>query len=288
MRSVSLACFSLLLVAVLVPGGRHLFGDEPKKAAEKAPDLAPPTEKELSEKRMTFMKAALSRYTIQVGDRKEASKVADPCLRWNDPVSNSTDGVVAVYAHKGGRPDALIQFFFNFQKKWIAEFTIIPDADVTILLSGRELWKPSEFVCKFTDLPKSPVPADKPGLRLTQMRAIAADFTAIDWFADTNKVDLRLLPQPAYRYAEEGKITDGALFIFAHGTNPEVCVLLEAYRDDKGSRYRYAVAPMSIYKLETRYKGEVVWSLGRRQAGPRATAYYADAYRPEPGEMLPK
>jgi hypothetical protein len=288
MRPTSLVIFGLLLVPVLIPAGPQLLAEEPKKAEEKAPDLAPPTEKELSEKRMTFMKSALSRYTIQVGNRKEASKVADPCLRWNDPVSNSTDGVVAVYAHNGGRPDALIQFFFNFQKQWIAEFTIIPDADVTILRSGRELWKPSEYVCKFTDLPQSPVPAAKPGLRLPQMRAIAADFTAVDWFRDTEKVDLRLLPQPAYRYAEEGKIIDGALFIFAHGTNPEVCVLLEAYQDAKGSRYRYAVGPMSIYKLETRYKGDVVWSVGRRQAGPKATAYYADAYKPEPGETVPK
>ena len=100
-------------------------------------------------------------------------------------------------------------------------------------------------------------------------------------------MDLRLLPQPAYRYAEEGKIVDGAVFIFAHGTNPECCVLLEAYQDGKGSRYRYAVAPMSIYKLEARYKDAPVWSVERRHPGRKATSYYADAYVPEPGETPP-
>jgi hypothetical protein len=276
----------LLLVPVLVPSGPQLPAQEPPK---KAPDIAPPTEKDLADKRMVFMKSALSHFTVQVGDRKEASKVADPCLRWSDAVSSATDGVLAVYAHNGGRPDAIAQFFFNFQKRWILELTIIPDADVTVLRSGREHWKPSEFVCHFADLPNSPVPADRPALRLTQMRAIAADFSVVDYFGvQEMKVDLRLLTQPAYRYAEDKRIVDGAMFIFAHGTNPECCVLIEAYQDGKGSRYRYAVAPMSIYKLEAKYKGESVWSVPRRHAGLRnARSYYAEGYTPEPGETVP-
>lgn len=289
MRPSRLACLGLLLFPALLPAGPRPLADDPPKKDEKAPDLAPPTAKELADKRMAFMKTALSHFTIQVGDRKEAAGVGDPCLRWTDPVSNSTDGVVAVYAHNGGRPDAVAQFFFNSAKKWIAEFTIIPDAGVTILRSGREHWKPSEYVCKFADLPNSPVPADKPALRLAQMRAVAADFAVADYFgAQEQKVDLRLLPQPAYRYAEDGKITDGAVFVFAHGTNPECCVLLEAYQDAKGSRYRYTVAPMSIYKLEAKYKDVAVWSVERRHPGRKATSYYADAYTPEPGEVLPE
>ena len=291
MRPSCLVCFGLLLVPVLVPVGPQLLADAPpaKKTEEKSPDLAPPTAEELAGKRIVFMKTALSRFTIQVGDRKEASRVADPCLRFTDPVSNSTDGIIAVYAHNGGRPDAIAQFFFNAQKKWIAEFTIIPDRAVTILRSGREHWKPSEYVCKFADLPGSPVPDAKPALRLRQMRAIAADFAVVDYFGTQEvKTNLRLLPQPAYRYAEDGKIVDGAVFVFAHGTNPECCVLLEAYQDGKESRYRYAVAPMSIYKLETRYKDAPVWSVERRHPGRKATSYYADAYTPDPDEIVPK
>jgi hypothetical protein len=120
------------------------------------------------------------------------------------------------------------------------------------------------------------------------MRAVAADFAVVDYFgAQEEKVNLRLLPQPVHRYAEDGKVVDGAVFVFAHGTNPECCVLIEAYRDDKGSRYRYAVAPMSIYKLEARYRDAPVWSVGRRHPGRKATSYYADAYTPDPGETLP-
>ena len=58
MRLSSLVCFSLLLVLVLIPAGPQLFADEPpaKKPDEKAPDLVPPTAKELADKRMVFMR----------------------------------------------------------------------------------------------------------------------------------------------------------------------------------------------------------------------------------------
>jgi hypothetical protein len=292
MRRLYLVSACLLPGPVFVPAGLPLLADESPagKADEKAADLAPPTARELADQRMAFMKSALSRFTIRVGNRTEAAKAADPCLRWTDPVSNSADGVVAVYAHDGGRPDAVAQFFFNSRKRWIVEFTVIPDGDVTITRSGREHWRPSEFVCRFADLPRSPAPADKPALRLAQMRAAAADFAVVDYFGDREeKVDLRLLPQPAYRYAEGGRVVDGAMFIFAHGTNPECCVLVEAYQDGTGARYRYAVAPMSIYRLEARYKGAPVWSVPRRHAGRQnARSYYADAYTPEEGEVVPK
>ncbi|HEY7152679.1 MAG TPA: hypothetical protein VH575_01860 [Gemmataceae bacterium] len=234
------------------------------------------------------MKTALARFTIHVGERKEPAKVADPCLRWTNPIGGAPDGVVAVYAHKGGRPAALGQFFLNFQKMWVNEFTIIPESEVTIRRSDRLFWKPSEYVCKFADLPRSPLPADKAVARLAQMRALAANFSVIDYFGGT-KHDLRLLPQPVYRYSEKGKILDGALFVFVVGTDPECCLLLEAYQDGKDLRYRYAVAPMSIRRLEVRYKERLVWDIeGQSAAGAKCRSYYAGVYTPEPDEVLPK
>jgi hypothetical protein len=286
------SCLVLISVLALCSATSVLLADDPpaEKTAEKQPDIAPPTAKELADQRMKFMKTALGHYTIHVGEQKEPAKVADPCLRWTNPLSIVADGIVAVYAHNGGRPAALAQFFRKDRKKWVNEFTIIPESDVTIHRSDRLFWKPSEYVCKFTDLPRSPSPAARPVLRLAKMRAIAADFSAIDYFGPkTAKEDLRLLPQPIYRYSEKGKILDGAVFIFALGTNPECCLLLEAYQGDKGSRYRCAVAPMSIYQLEVRYKDAPVWSIERRNAAGRNNrSYYAADYTPEPDEDLPE
>jgi hypothetical protein len=296
MRRSFFTRFRLLLVLIptlapcsVVPA--LLAGDPPAdKVGEKPPDIAPPTAKELAVKRMQFMKTALARYTVHGGERKEPAKVADPCLRWTNPIGGAPDGVVAVYAHKGGRPVALGQFFLNGQKRWVNEFSIIPESDVTVMRSGHLFWKPSEYVCKFTDLPRSPLPAAKAVLRLAQMRAIAADFSVIDYFGPKEtRQDLRLLPQPVSRYSEKGKILDGALFIYVLATDPECCLLLEAYQDGKGSRYRYAVAPMSIFQLEVRYKDDPVWAIERRgAAGANCRSYYAGTYAPEPGEALPE
>jgi hypothetical protein len=296
MRRSFFSRFCLLLVLIptlascsVVPA---LLAEDPPadKTGGKPPEIAPPTAKELADKRMVFMKTALARYTVQVGEGKEPAKVADPCLRWTNPIGTAADGIIAVYAYNGGRPAAVGQFFLNAQKRWVNEFTIIPQSDVTILRSGRLFWKPSEYVCKFTDLPRSPIPVANPVLRLAKMRAIAADFSVIDYFGSKEvKQNLRLLPQPVYRYAEEGKILDGALFVFVLGTDPECCLLLEAYQDDQGSRYRYAVAPMSIFQLEVRYKDAPVWAIERRSAaGANCRSYYAAAYTPEPGEALPE
>jgi len=261
-----------------------LADDSPAdEAGKKPPEIGPPTAKELEDKRMHFMKRALSRYTVHVGERKEPATVGDPCLRWTNPIGGGAAGIVAVYAYKGGRPAALGQLFLNDEKQWVNEFTIIVESDVTIKRSGQQVWKPLEYVCKFSDLPRSPLPANKPALRLAQMRAIARDFSVMSHFRE-NKHDLRLLPQPIYRYSEREKILDGALFAFVLGTDPDCGLLLEAYQDGKDSRYRYALAPITVFKLEVRYKHRLVWSV----TGAHGRSILSSHYRPEPGETLPK
>lgn len=260
---------------------------------ETAPDISPPTKEDLADKRIIFSKSALAQYTVLVGDRPEPAKVSDPCLRWSNPVGAVRDGILAVYTFDGGRPVAVGQFFHNRPSTWIHEFAIIASDNVRIMRSGRLFWQPSEYVCRFTDVPDSPVPAAKASLRLTQMRKIAADFSVIDHFGWEDSAitihNLRLMPQPVYRYSETDKILDGGLFVFALGTDPECNLLLEAYQDDKGARYRYALAPMSVYQLEVRYKNNDVWGIERRKVvGASCKKFYARVYDPAPGEIVPE
>jgi hypothetical protein len=287
-----------LLIAVpflvSVPLVATLQADGPpraKKANAEKPDVRPPTEQELGDTRMVFMKSALAHFSIQVGNRKELATVLDPCLRWDLPNAalGRAFGIVSVYAYKGGRPAAVGKFFKNGLNQWANQFTIVPDADVSIQRGERLFWKPSQFVCKFADLPNSPVPAAKPVLRVAQMRAIAADFKVVDHFGpNSDQENLRLLTQPGYRYSEQGSILDGALFFFVKDTNPECCLLLECESSGNGACYRYALAPMTIFQLEASYKDREVWSIEARGLGPANRAYYADVYIPEEGEKLPE
>jgi hypothetical protein len=297
MRTVAFACRAWLLFLPLAASsivGPSFAADDPApaKPGKDEPDIAPPTKDELADQRMVFIKSALTQYSVRVGDRNEPARVSDPCLRWSNPVSGEKDGVVAVFTFSGGRPVAIGQFFRNGPGNWVNEFAIIAAGDATIMRSAGPFWKPSEYICKFADLPDSPVPASKPALRLAQMRKIAADFSVIDHFgweeSEIAQQSLRLLSQPVYRYSEEGKILDGGLFVFAVGTDPECNLLLEAYEDDKGSRYRYALAPMTIYQLEARYRDAVVFAIERRIVfGSNCRKYYAGMYRPAPGETVP-
>ncbi len=279
----------LVACSVAVP----VLGDDPprEKSDGESPETAPSKEDDVADLRMAFMKSALAQYTIKVGDRKEPGKVGEPGFRLTNPLTGVKDGVIAVYSTNGGRPDVIAKFFRQQSRTWVNEFAGIAPADLTIMRSDRLFWKASEYICKFADVPDSPVPAAKPLLRLVQMRTIAEDFSVIYHFGATEVTDqhLRLLPKPIYRYSEEGKILDGGLFGFAQGTNPNCSLLLEAYKDEKGSRYRYAFAPMSIYGQDARYKDKPVWEMDRRMVfGAECRKYYASVYFPAPGETVPE
>ena len=273
----------LLLYSLALP----LAGNEPTTDQS---DDATSTDSDANDQRMKFMKSALARFTIKVGERKDLGKVGEPCFRLTNPLTGVKDGIISVYAANGGRPDVIAKFFRQRSGAWVNEFAVIATDDVTIMRDQSPFWKVQEYMCKFADVPDSPVPAAKPLLRLVQMRTIAENFSVIDHFGLNDIVDhnLRLLAKPVYRYSEDGKITDGALFGFALGTNLQCSLLLEAYTDERGSRYRYAFAPMSIYGQDARYKDTPVWNVEPRIIfGQNCRKYFAQGYQSAPDEILP-
>src|SRR4029077_20582690 len=104
--------------------------------------------------------------------------------------------------------------------------------------------------------------------RLAQMRAIAEEYQAIDDFEATKRRwQLRLLSKPIARYAVPDKgIIDGALFAFAHGTDPEVFLLLEAHRTEAGAEWQIGFAPMTAYAVEVSRHEKVVWNEKYRES----------------------
>lgn len=288
--------FVLLFAVVLATTMSPVSGDDKtpsSKQKEQGADLAPPTKEDLADPRMIYIKTVLSRFTVEVGGREGAAKTSDPCLRWTNPINEIRDGALAVYTFDGGRPAAVGTFFHNGPKSWCAEFSIIATDNVRVMHMGQFFWRPSTYVCKFADVPDSPVPAAKAPLRLVQMRRIAEDFSAVVQFgftqAEITPHNLRLLSQPVYRYSEADKILDGALFIFAIGTDPDVNLLIEAYQDDQGARYRYALAPVTLFQLNVRYKEVEVWSIERRMIfGANCTKFYVRNYIPPLDDVVPE
>ncbi len=100
---------------------------------------------------------------------------------------------------------------------------------------GRVLWKSARPGVRWQEMKSAP-PAKSRALRLAQMRSIAR-ILKIEMEADV--ADLRLLIQPIYRYPEDvADVTDGAIFAWVMGTDPEAFLIVEAGDDG----WRAAVA----------------------------------------------
>jgi hypothetical protein len=77
--------------------------------------------------------------------------------------------------------------------------------------------------------------------------------------------ELRLLPQPLYRYkSTDPDVLDGALFAFvtSAGTDPEALLVIEARKPAAGGGpvWHYAAARFTDLNLWVRHKGQEVYT----------------------------
>ncbi len=141
----------------------------------------------------------------------------------------------------------------------------------------RKLWRADAPGLTFLPVPEAPEPADSASARLRQMQAIARDFSAASVHEKSGRNELRLMPRPLHRYGPAAPETvDGALFCLAHGTDPELFLLIEARRQGAAAGWQYALARFSDLALKARYKGRDVWEVppGRWDRHDGVHAYY--------------
>jgi hypothetical protein len=257
----------LVLVLALAAGAPP---SKEKEARTAAPNVPAEKEADKAEQlaRLELMKNSLKIYEFR-GDNggKPMQLVVEPLLRWNNPVSGVRDGTVFIWT-AGGRPRAAVQVFQLKDGLWLHEFqSLSGETFRATLTDGDPIWSPSRAGIEMKPALDAPGPAKSERQRLTQMADIAREYSAIDDFEDKkSRWELRLLAKPIYRYASaDGGILDGALFAFAHGTDPEVFVLIEAVETAKGSEFRIGLAPMTAYAVEVSRNGKAVWSAPYRK-----------------------
>jgi len=145
------------------------------------------------------------------------------------------------------------------------EFQSLAEGPLTASFHGKPVWKTEEPGLKFADVPKVDAPAGDDAKRLLQMKQLIKDFSGDKKEKeDVTPVELRLLPQPVYRYSlpKQG-VHSGGLFALVHGTDPEIWVLLEARGETvEKAKWQFAAARMNNVDMNLRYKGEKVWSVG--------------------------
>ncbi len=225
--------------------------------------------------RLQFMKSTLADYEITVtvpagSPSRKFTRIEEPLLRWDNPVSKVPDGTLFLWADETGRPGFAAQVFIAGGTKdlWLHEFQSLAAEKFQVLRGTHAIWTPRRAGIDVQPLPDSPLPGETKSTRLVQMRQIARQFAAEDDFEGRSRWELRLLTTPVYRYGagrKEDPVLDGAIFAYAHGTDPEALLLVEARNAESGPAWFYALAPMTGYALRVTNAGKEVWSIGWRK-----------------------
>jgi hypothetical protein len=126
--------------------------------------------------------------------------------------------------------------------------------------SGAVEWSPKTGIT-LVRLADESVPADSARQRLSQLRDLAAGFTAEKTTREGVTRPLRLLPQPVYRYKSERKeVVDGAMFAFVEATDPEAFLLLEARSAADKKEWHYALVRMNSVAMKAAFREKEIWN----------------------------
>ena len=190
-----------------------------------------------------------------------------PLLTYGDSARANKDGTLWAFG-AAGRPLAVLELYQGNETntRWTHAVTLTGNAKVTMKTPVASVWKPEAIQIEPVPFADADPPLDREPRRLRQLKDLARRFTAHEfWDPENSRFEMRLLAQPVHRYDDaEAGIHDGAVFILAHGTNPEVVVLIEALgKTVASSRWHYSLARLGSAELHVELDGKEVWKQGR-------------------------
>ena len=257
--------------------------------AQVGTDLPVATIHSTPQERLAYMQQGGASYKVTINEGEDATFVKEPVLRFTNPVSGVVDGGLFVWQDKSKRPVAAAQLFIapKTDMLWIHEFQSLAEASMRFEYKGRPVWTPKIAGVAFKPLAAAPPPAKSKKGRLVQMRQLARRFSIKDDFEGASKDALRLMATPLVRYSDKSA-KDGALFTFAHGTDPELLVLLEARKasPEEDEVWHVALAPMTAYAITAELDNQEYWSVAWRKAPHPITAAFKNFVYP-PEEEVP-
>ena len=191
---------------------------------------------------MTKIAHAFKFVTVDGATRTPAELVADPLHRWTDPTRPFSGELSGFASPAAGRLRSSVS---SFMRAWSLEFVSLSTGLVEAQ-DGQLHWHPQTAGVEFREVTARQSRPDDQPKRLRQIRDLVKRITASEFY-DAKHYSLRLLPHPVDRYADpDSGVIDGAMFIYANGTNPEILVLIEARRKGAGlPAWSYAAAPLT-------------------------------------------
>jgi hypothetical protein len=192
--------------------------------------------------------------------------VREPVYRWTNPTRvGGQVGEVFVWTY-GGRPEVVGSIFSHPARAGRVICHELHSISLAVLIVDRaasEQWAPRAAGVDLKPLEGAPAPARIAAQRLAQMRGLAREFTGKSVSDQGQAWELRLLPQPLYRYVStDPDVLDGTLFtlVSSAGTDPEIILVLEARKSQPGHQWVFGAARFSDMSLWLNRHGKEVWS----------------------------
>jgi hypothetical protein len=239
---------------------------------------SPSAEKLLREKWQGVYLEIAQSLEMRVGEKK--LRLHDqPLLFYTNPVrTNDQHGSMFLWTHEG-RPAVLGSIWSAVHRpdpsvrNITHEFhSLTEQPDVQTALGEATAWSAGEPGIAWQALAESPAPSSSRSGRLVQMRSLARRLNA--QITAEEATELRLMPQPLYRHPEQtAGVLDGALFVFALATDPELILLVEATASDTPA-YRVAFARFGNLAMSVKDGDREIWSCDSGTRGRSDGKYY--------------
>lgn len=202
------------------------------------------------------------------GEVQILERVERPVLRWSNPLRDTDDGALFIWAGKG-RPAAALCIYNYGINDVDYEWQSLSPEPLRATYRQATVWQPEAAKVEFHPIiGDGKLAASSPARRLTQMRSLLGDFAAAMGLGP-RRHELRALTQPIYRYGNQTDIIDGAIFAFVQATDPELLLLLEARQEQQQPpTWHWAAARMCSWHLELKYQENVVWTADRWDRSP--------------------
>lgn len=220
---------------------------------------------EASRLRERFREAASS-YEIVGGSNgsEELAFLKQPVLSWSNPERRTPAGALYIWTLHG-RPQVAMGLYPVADRSLDHEFQSLSSYPLHATRDGQTVWEPTEAGMEMTPVDLTTNRSESKAARLRQMRALAREFSASLVPPQRRAIPLRLLASPVYRYPnrQSSGLIDGAIFVFAQGTDPELLLVIEAVENASGeSMWQFGCARMTIVPLEVSRRDVSVWKTG--------------------------
>jgi hypothetical protein len=251
----------------------------PKRTADAAQDV----EKIQFERWQKYYRTVAAEYDMEVGrePKTELQLQPEPVFNWFNPAGGArSHGSMFVWTREG-RPEVVGTIWTRQPVPTVQERVTVHSLHslslepITATRRGSVFWSPQSPGIEQILVPDAPEPVASSQLRLTQMRNMAREFSALTMPPGQRDRRLEIRPQPVYRFENPTVERDGAFFIWLDDSDPELVTLLETRATSAGPKWHVSFARFAGTPVMALHKDAKVWSFAEsvaefRRGGPES------------------